>query len=267
MKRVLRFLGLAALCCVGLNALAEDRTASTLDELKAAIAAAEDDDTVKLTADIDLGSKSSGFPLVTITKAITVDFNGKTISGATGTYSASAEYGLINVDAPGKVVLFTDTGTGNGGVDTEFDRLLWVKKDTGFRVEGGVFQANCGSVVYAEKNATVVLSGGKFVAKEGGKNYSAVIKIAGASIEINDGTQIIQNGKGSYAWGVELSTAYISEINAYNTSVLVMNGGVIDAGKVDGYGYAIECGSLSSCGSRSTRKIPEVTIKGGHRHV
>ena len=73
MKKFLSIALALLMVCVMLPvvALAAEKTASTYEELKSAISTANDGDTIKLLADIDLSQT------ITVNKTITLNMNGK----------------------------------------------------------------------------------------------------------------------------------------------------------------------------------------------
>ena len=80
MKKFLSIALALLMVCVMLPvvALATEKTASTYEELKSAISTANDGDTIKLLADIDLSQT------ITVNKAITLNMNGKKLYNTVG---------------------------------------------------------------------------------------------------------------------------------------------------------------------------------------
>lgn len=109
MKKFLSIALALLMVCVMLPvvALAAEKTASTYEELKSAISTANDGDTIKLLADIDLSQT------ITVNKTITLNMNGKKLYNTSDLWDKpTAEddnWSLISVRGSGNLTI-----TGNG---------------------------------------------------------------------------------------------------------------------------------------------------------
>ena len=108
MKKFLSIALALLMVCVMLPvvALAAEKTASTYEELKSAISTANDGDTIKLLADIDLSQT------ITVNKTITLNMNGKKLYNTSDLWdkpTTDNNWSLISVRGSGNLTI-----TGNG---------------------------------------------------------------------------------------------------------------------------------------------------------
>ena len=212
------------------------------ETLQAAIAAAQDGQTVTLLADVEQNTQ------LTINKSITLDLNGKTIRNTVDIWGDKAN-AILSITNGAKVTI-----TGNGTIDAKENdcytinvvkgdltiengtfygnvSVVQVKEGT-LSVKGGTFDLhqkwegsskylfNCIDKAYVDGSANVAISGGTFVGFD--PNVSPEQKVDGKTPSFAaPGVGITRNENGSFT-AVDGMTAQIldkdgNSVNAYNT--------------------------------------------------
>ena len=183
---------------------ATTRTVATGADLKTAVAAAEDGDTIQFVNDLTLTAAQVGFK---VDKSLTFDLNGCTISGP-----ANGSVGKT-VDPLNKTEVMFATGTQANPITVTF-------KDS----QGGgswTYTYSGNSAAYfcdVRDYATVVVESGTYTAN--GLNYAGSIfyvRSANAALDIEDGTFEIKNG------------AKVDNAVYANNGTTVINGGTFNA--------------------------------------
>lgn len=159
MKKFLSIALALLMVCVMLPvvALAAEKTASTYEELKSAISTANDGDTIKLLADIDLSQT------ITVNKTITLNMNGKKLYNTSDLWdkpTTDNNWSLISVRGSGNLTI-----TGNG--------TFAAKENDCYAVD-------------VQESATVTIKNGTFIG-----NIHAVYVFAGTA-NVEGGTYSVQ---------------------------------------------------------------------------
>ena len=177
--------------------------------LKNAVAAVQNDETIKLLADIDLASDpltSGGYAVVSPENmTVTLDLNGKALTGG-----ALDVYGTLTI---------TDTSEGASGSITGTKHGIWVNPNASLTVNAGTIKSGTGYAVRSDAG-TVVIDGGKIQnsAEGAGAIYvtDTTLTMTGGTVEsTKDDTDAICLGGASVAnisggtvtghdWGVTL---------------------------------------------------------------
>ena len=142
---------------------------------------------------------------VTITAAMTIDLNGKTISSAVTT----AATGVFKINASGKTVTITDSGTGG--------KISHKANCTGYLYGINLFAGSLnveGGYIYAENTNTTAASGNRACGIMYANDYTNP-----ASLTVSDGT-IEAKRASTYVYGISIYTGYCG---------LTMTGGTVKA--------------------------------------
>ena len=224
-------------------------TASTFDELKQAINGTNAGDTIKLMADVSSTSALS------IQKELTIDLNGKNLTGTnrnTITLAAGADLTIedSSIENSGKIV---NTYVGKADPTT----IDLKGANTSFTLLSGTVEANANDDLYSiaigksgKKACTVNIAGGTVTVPDGHVKSRAIVASNGMNLNISGGEII----GGVYG------------IDVYAGSVTTITGGKVSANTVDGrtdeYGtsYAIHAKDEASLtiGSLDAATMPEV---------
>lgn len=150
MKKFLSIALALLMVCVMLPvvALAAEKTASTYEELKSAISTANDGDTIKLLADIDLSQT------ITVNKTITLNMNGKKLYNTSDLWEKPTDdnWSLISVRGSGNLTI-----TGNGTFAAKVNDCYAVDVQGGATVtiKNGTFIGNVHAVYVLTGTANV----------------------------------------------------------------------------------------------------------------
>lgn len=194
MKKFLSIALALLMVCVMLPvvALAAEKTASTYEELKSAISTANDGDTIKLLADIDLSQT------ITVNKTITLNMNGKKLYNTSDLWdkpTAEADnWSLISVRGSGNLTI-----TGNG---------TFAAKEN-----------DCYAVDVQESGATVTIENGTFIG-----NIHAVYVSTGIA-NVKGGTYSVQQKYPDPAKGDEFVLNCYDANRANGTAHINVTGG------------------------------------------
>lgn len=193
MKKFLSIALALLMVCVMLPvvALAAEKTASTYEELKSAISTANDGDTIKLLADIDLSQT------ITVNKTITLNMNGKKLYNTSDLWdkpTAEADnWSLISVRGSGNLTI-----TGNG--------TFAAKENDCYAVD-------------VQESATVTIKNGTFIG-----NIHAVYVFAGTA-NVEGGTYSVQQKYPDSAKGDEFVLNCYDANRANGTARINVTGG------------------------------------------
>lgn len=193
MKKFLSIALALLMVCVMLPvvALAAEKTASTYEELKSAISTANDGDTIKLLADIDLSQT------ITVNKTITLNMNGKKLYNTSDLWDKpTAEddnWSLISVRGSGNLTI-----TGNG--------TFAAKENDCYAVD-------------VQESATVTIKNGTFIG-----NIHAVYVFAGTA-NVEGGTYSVQQKYPDSAKGDEFVLNCYDANRANGTAHINVTGG------------------------------------------
>ena len=193
MKKFLSIALALLMVCVMLPvvALAAEKTASTYEELKSAISTANDGDTIKLLADIDLSQT------ITVNKTITLNMNGKKLYNTSDLWDKpTAEddnWSLISVRGSGNLTI-----TGNG--------TFAAKENDCYAVD-------------VQESATVTIKNGTFIG-----NIHAVYVFAGTA-NVEGGTYSVQQKYPDSAKGDEFVLNCYDANRANGTARINVTGG------------------------------------------
>ena len=178
------------------------------EALIAAIASAETDATITLADDIVLSSQ------LTITKSLTLDLNGKTISNTTDIWNDAEgikTWSLISVQGEGVEVTITGEGTlqAKNGDCYAVD----VRDNATVNLENGTYVGNI-SAVYAINNATANIKGGTYSIQQLStyQDYRYLLNLkdsSESSIVVTGGTFYNFNPNNNQAEGTE--TNFVGE--------------------------------------------------------
>ena len=192
MKKFLSIALALLMVCVMLPvvALAAEKTASTYEELKSAISTANDGDTIKLLADIDLSQT------ITVNKTITPNMNGKKL------YNTSDLWDNPTTDNNGSLISVRGSGnltiTGNG--------TFAAKENDCYAVD-------------VQESATVTIKNGTFIG-----NIHAVYVFAGTA-NVEGGTYSVQQKYPDPAKGDEFVLNCYDANRANGTARINVTGG------------------------------------------
>ena len=192
MKKFLSIALALLMVCVMLPvvALAAEKTASTYEELKSAISTANDGDTIKLLADIDLSQT------ITVNKAITLNMNGKKLYNTSDLWdnpTTDNNWSLISVRGSGNLTI-----TGNG--------TFAAKENDCYAVD-------------VQESATVTIKNGTFIG-----NIHAVYVFAGTA-NVEGGTYSVQQKYPDPAKGDEFVLNCYDANRANGTARINVTGG------------------------------------------
>lgn len=192
MKKFLSIALALLMVCVMLPvvALAAEKTASTYEELKSAISTANDGDTIKLLADIDLSQT------ITVNKTITLNMNGKKLYNTSDLWDKPAtdnNWSLISVRGSGNLTI-----TGNG--------TFAAKENDCYAVD-------------VQESATVTIKNGTFIG-----NIHAVYVFAGTA-NVEGGTYSVQQKYPDSAKGDEFVLNCYDANRANGTARINVTGG------------------------------------------
>ena len=171
-------------------ALAAEKTASTYEELKSAISTANDGDTIKLLADIDLSQT------ITVNKTITLNMNGKKLYNTSDLWdnpTTDNNWSLISVRGSGNLTI-----TGNG--------TFAAKENDCYAVD-------------VQESATVTIKNGTFIG-----NIHAVYVFAGTA-NVEGGTYSVQQKYPDPAKGDEFVLNCYDANRANGTAHINVTGG------------------------------------------
>jgi len=238
-KRVALVLVLAlVLTMVPVTAMADGSDVAAIgsvgyESLAAAVAAADDGDTVVVTANHAVSVTTSTYlgksdeveiySCIDVEKKITIDWNGKKVTANTG----SDNIVLINVQNGGDLTLMDSVGGGSVSVTSDvetYSLLCCLDESSKMTVEGGEYRLNKGmkgqGLVYAGANETTVIRGGTFCVDNGGtlQNGSPWI----FNVRGQNERHILVSG-GSFNADV-LHQYYPFEVQTPNTRALQKNG-------------------------------------------
>lgn len=193
MKKFLSIALALLMVCVMLPvvALAAEKTASTYEELKSAISTANDGDTIKLLADIDLSQT------ITVNKTITLNMNGKKLYNTSDLWdnpTTDNNWSLISVRGSGNLTI-----TGNG---------TFAAKEN-----------DCYAVDVQESGATVTIENGTFIG-----NIHAVYVSTGIA-NVKGGTYSVQQKYPDPAKGDEFVLNCYDANRANGTARINVTGG------------------------------------------
>lgn len=192
MKKFLSIALALLMVCVMLPvvALAAEKTASTYEELKSAISTANDGDTIKLLADIDLSQT------ITVNKTITLNMNGKKLYNTSDLWDnpkTDNNWSLISVRGSGNLTI-----TGNG--------TFAAKENDCYAVD-------------VQESATVTIKNGTFIG-----NIHAVYVFAGTA-NVEGGTYSVQQKYSDPAKGDEFVLNCNDANRANGTARINVTGG------------------------------------------
>ena len=192
MKKFLSIALALLMVCVMLPvvALAAEKTASTYEELKSAISTANDGDTIKLLADIDLSQT------ITVNKTITLNMNGKKLYNTSDLWdkpTTDNNWSLISVRGSGNLTI-----TGNG--------TFAAKENDCYAVD-------------VQESATVTIKNGTFIG-----NIHAVYVFAGTA-NVEGGTYSVQQKYPDPAKGDEFVLNCYDANRANGTARINVTGG------------------------------------------
>ena len=192
MKQFLSIALALLMVCVMLPvvALAAEKTASTYEELKSAISTANDGDTIKLLADIDLSQT------ITVNKTITLNMNGKKLYNTSDLWdkpTTDNNWSLISVRGSGNLTI-----TGNG--------TFAAKENDCYAVD-------------VQESATVTIKNGTFIG-----NIHAVYVFAGTA-NVEGGTYSVQQKYPDSAKGDEFVLNCYDANRANGTARINVTGG------------------------------------------
>ena len=193
MKKFLSIALALLMVCVMLPvvALAAEKTASTYEELKSAISTANDGDTIKLLADIDLSQT------ITVNKTITLNMNGKKLYNTSDLWdkptAEANNWSLISVRGSGNLTI-----TGNG--------TFAAKENDCYAVD-------------VQESATVTIKNGTFIG-----NIHAVYVFAGTA-NVEGGTYSVQQKYPDSAKGDEFVLNCYDANRANGTARINVTGG------------------------------------------
>ena len=150
MKKFLSIALALLMVCVMLPvvALAAEKTASTYDELTNAISTANDGDTIKLLADIDLSQT------ITVNKTITLNMNGKKLYNTSDLWEKPTDdnWSLISVRGSGNLTI---TGNGTFAAKVNDCYAVDVKESATVTIKNGTFIGNVHAVYVLTGTANV----------------------------------------------------------------------------------------------------------------
>lgn len=192
MKKFLSIALALLMVCVMLPvvALAAEKTASTYEGLKSAISTANDGDTIKLLADIDLSQT------ITVNKTITLNMNGKKLYNTSDLWdnpTTDNNWSLISVRGSGNLTI-----TGNG--------TFAAKENDCYAVD-------------VQESATVTIKNGTFIG-----NIHAVYVFAGTA-NVEGGTYSVQQKYPDSAKGDEFVLNCYDANRANGTARINVTGG------------------------------------------
>lgn len=192
MKKFLSIALALLMVCVMLPvvALAAEKTASTYEKLKSAISTANDGDTIKLLADIDLSQT------ITVNKTITLNMNGKKLYNTSDLWdkpTTDNNWSLISVRGSGNLTI-----TGNG--------TFAAKENDCYAVD-------------VQESATVTIKNGTFIG-----NIHAVYVFAGTA-NVEGGTYSVQQKYPDSAKGDEFVLNCYDANRANGTARINVTGG------------------------------------------
>ena len=192
MKKFLSIALALLMVCVMLPvvALAAEKTASTYEELKSAISTANDGDTIKLLADIDLSQT------ITVNKTITLSMYGKKLYNTSDLWdkpTTDNNWSLISVRGSGNLTI-----TGNG--------TFAAKENDCYAVD-------------VQESATVTIKNGTFIG-----NIHAVYVFAGTA-NVEGGTYSVQQKYPDSAKGDEFVLNCYDANRANGTARINVTGG------------------------------------------
>lgn len=192
MKKFLSIALALLMVCVMLPvvAMAAEKTASTYEELKSAISTANDGDTIKLLADIDLSQT------ITVNKTITLNMNGKKLYNTSDLWdkpTTDNNWSLISVRGSGNLTI-----TGNG--------TFAAKENDCYAVD-------------VQESATVTIKNGTFIG-----NIHAVYVFAGTA-NVEGGTYSVQQKYPDSAKGDEFVLNCYDANRANGTARINVTGG------------------------------------------
>ena len=151
MKKFLSIALALLMVCVMLPvvALAAEKTASTYEELKSAISTANDGDTIKLLADIDLSQT------ITVNKTITLNMNGKKLYNTSDLWdkpTTDNNWSLISVRGSGNLTI---TGNGTFAAKENDCYAVDVQESATVTIKNGTFIGNIHAVYVSAGTANV----------------------------------------------------------------------------------------------------------------
>ena len=151
MKKFLSIALALLMVCVMLPvvALAAEKTASTYEELKSAISTANDGDTIKLLADIDLSQT------ITVNKTITLNMNGKKLYNTSDLWdkpTTDNNWSLISVRGSGNLTI---TGNGTFAAKENDCYAVDVQESATVTIKNGTFIGNIHAVYVFAGTANV----------------------------------------------------------------------------------------------------------------
>jgi len=241
MKKILALTLAAAmvLALVPMTAMAEGDAAKiegkgSYPTLAAAVAAADDGDTVVVTANHAVNVTKSTYlgesdeveiySCIDVEKKITIDWNGKKVTANTG----SDNIVLINVQKGGDLTLMDSVGGGSVSVTSDVDLfalLCCFDAQSRLTVEGGNYRLSRGGkgrgLIYSGADETITIEGGSFRLDNLGTKSNDSPWLLNASGQ--NTKNIFVNG-GSFYKADILHQWYPFEVSTPNTRALQKNG-------------------------------------------
>ena len=225
--------------------ITRDSSTTKYTTLANAIENAQDSDTLKIIANIDLGETGveiSG-------KTLTLDLNGNTI-----TYSGTGEKSAITLlNDRGTGLTVTDSSTGKHGklqATGDSGRAILISSaNATVKVEGGTVSATTGNAIFNNNTGTVIVSGGT-VSATGTFGY-AINNNSGGTINVSGGTVSAMTGRAIYnalTGTVTVSGGEVSATTGYaiyngdQGGTVTISGGTVSATGASGkaiYNYGI----------------------------
>lgn len=226
--------------------------------LEAAIAAASAGDTVTLLSDVTLTDT------LTITKNVTLDLSGKTLTvqtGGDGIVVNNAELTLANSGSSGKYV-FDCSASGSDGVyvyneDANTTSKLIVNSDVEIKVNSNV---NSAIHAFGEQGTAVVdISNGKITATGSGKQFHAIHADQNSTINVTGGEFELNVDFESYSEGNDVvGVAIYGNAGKQENIHVNITGGKFTVGGKNAFAQAVQVGMVNGYSKDCT-----VSISGG----
>lgn len=252
--------------------------AATAQGLQDAIDAANDGDTIKLKANIDIEAAVTN---VRVSKSITLDLNSYAISSSISGTGETDLNSLLYYTATGTLTITDSSASENGRITSDANYCVLINNVGSGTVafEKGTLSStgDLGVDIINASDGHISISGGTISSNLSYAVYSGAssgtVDITGGTISSNTGFAVISRGIANMSGGTVSSDAYFGLIN-YETGTLTLTGGTISSNNnfaVHNFGHLVMLGgtisSAASDGLSNSGDASIADISGGTIHT
>ncbi len=222
--------------------------AATGQGLQDAITAANEGDTIRLNADINIAAAKTE---IFVTKSITLDLNGHTISSAFSGSDNAHLKALLTYSAAGTFTVTDSSVPGNGQITSNANYCVLIYNEGPGKVvfERGTLSTTgeSGFDIINASNGYISISGGTISSEFGyavfNTSSNGTLEITGGSVSSNSGYTIVSTGVAEMSGGTVSSDAYYGFLN-YGT-------------------FTLTNGTISSSKNFALHNFGQLTMEGG----